>query len=199
MNPKTIVGLDVEASGMGLRTNFVLQIGLAEVDVETGRVLRKFQSFIAQPENTEWEERCVREFWSKHPERFEFVKNAIVNAPSRDEVATSVLSWLKDCDKDARFVVDTPGFDLAWLDSILGHTSHLYAFGNYRDVLDLSSWYLGLGSVAHPDESSKNALCKRLGLEKLPDLGTKHTHDAGDDAENMAVVAAFAFRSLRQG
>lgn len=206
--PKFTLGVDVEASGMGLRTNFCAQVGLGLVDVESGEELARFSTYVAQPPGTTWEERCVREFWEKHPDQWERVKRGIATAPPVGEVALAIKDFFRMRVVDpvnTRVVSDTPGFDLAWIDTILGDTSYLYWFTDpqtglpmYQDVLDVGSWYLGLARVCDPAASALGESRRALGVKEEPDLGVEHDHDAANDAVHIAKRAAWAFRRARE-
>ena len=186
---------------MGLRTNFLIQIGLALVEVQSGAVLARFLSYVAQPEGTCWEERCVNEFWSKRPALFEKAKRGIASAPPADEVARLLVEWVRNVVADpdhTRLVTDTPGFDLAWLDWLLGSFNHSYLVGGkYIDVLDVGSWYLGLGGDCDPDASSEKAALRALDIKEFPKFEYEHTHDAADDAASIVLRAAFVMRALQ--
>jgi len=206
--PKYLLGLDVEASGMGLRSNFLIQIGLALIDTETLEVLNRFSSYVAQPQGTCWEQRCVDEFWSKHTRLFKQAQERVADAPDSETVRKDLLFWINEnvCDpSNTRLVVDTPGFDTSWLDTLLGDRSHLYLFsdksGNpvYTDVLERSSWFLGLGKVPDPDGSSKTTaknVMKANGIDTEWPVHVMHTHDAADDAAFIAVTTAYVMNGL---
>lgn len=204
--PRFLLGLDVEASGMGLIRNFLIQIGLALVEVETGKLVAQFQSYVRQPPGTDWEPRCVAEFWSKHPALFERARAEVQDAPPAGDVSQTLLDWVREHVKDpehTHLVVDTPGFDLAWLDVLLGDRSHLYLFERdgkpmYQDVLDVSSWYLGLGRECDPGASSKKTSLRALGETHEPVLGVVHTHSAADDAAHTATRAAWAMKRVEK-
>ncbi len=204
--PRYLLALDVEASGQGLRSNFLIQVGLALVEVQSGAVLARFSSYVAQPPGTVWEKRCVDEFWSKHPELFDKAKAGVAAAPSADQVASNLLAWVRarvPAGGDTRLVTDTAGFDLAWLDWLLGDRSHFYIFERdgqpvRTDVLDVGSWYLGLAGECDPEASAKAASLRALGVEVEPMFEFTHTHDAADDAAAIALRAAWVMRTLHQ-
>ena len=192
---------------MGLRANFLVQVGLALVEVQSGSVLARFSSYVAQPEGTVWEPRCVAEFWSKHPELFEKAKRGVAEAPESAEVARLLLDWVAGVVRDpmqrqTRLVSDTSGFDVSRLDWLLGDVSHLYLFtdadGNrvYTDTLDVGSWYLGLGRECDPNASAQKASRLALGVAEEPKFEFDHTHNAADDAANIALRAAWVMRTV---
>jgi len=202
--PKYLLACDVEASGMGVRENSLIQIGFCLVRVSDGTIVSRFSSYVQQPPNTKWEERCVREFWEKHPDQFERAKQGVSKAPPADEVARNLLEWVRTNVTDittTRLITDTAGFDLAWLDWLLGDRSHLYLFEHdgvpvKTDVLDVGSWYLGLGGEMDPEASSKKAVLRALGKDAFPDFGVVHDHDAANDAALIALRAAWVMRSM---
>jgi hypothetical protein len=205
--PRFLLGLDVEASGMGLRTNFLVQIGLSLVRVKGRTVEASFCSFVAQPPGTTWEERCVDEFWSKHPEKFERAKREVQRAPQPDAVAYALLQFVQvavEFPEHTRLVVNTAAYDTAWLDWLLGNRSHLYLMQKdgkpyYADVLDVSSWYLGLGRECDPDASSKTTSLRAIGAHQEPTFVVEHDHDAANDATFIAMRAAWVMEAVEAG
>ena len=91
--------------------------------------------------------------------------SGVAQAPDASTVAAALLAWVRavvgNKAADTRIITDTAGFDMAWLDMLLGDRSHQYLFEDgdgtpvYTDVLNVGSWYLGLGRECDPNESSK--------------------------------------------
>ena len=204
-HPKFILALDVEASGMGLRSNFLVQMGLALISVELGEVVRRFSSYVRQPAGTTWEPRCVDEFWAKHPEAWERAKLALLTAPEESVVRERLLEWLAGMPAGTRLVTDTPGYDVAWLDYLLYDRSHMYLFTGkesgkpeYNDVLDASSWCIGLAWKSDPDLSWKKCALRVAGDHDMTALpvfpGVEHDHDAANDAAHTGLLVAWVMR-----
>jgi hypothetical protein len=174
-------------------------------------VVAKYSSYVAQPEGTDWEQRCVDEFWSKHPEMYQRTLAEVARAPPAEQVAASVLLWIQMTlpdQRSTRLVVNTPGFDLCWLDHLLRDPSHLYIFcdGNgervYTDVLELSSWLHGLRGNCDPNGSSSAAAAAVVTahgapVEPLAAFADSHDHDAANDAAATAQTAAYVMRALQ--
>ena len=205
--PRYLLAVDVETSGKSMRTNFLVQVGLALVEVQSGALLARFTSYVAQPDGTTWEQRCLEQHWYKYPDLYEKAKIGLLNADSDAVVAARLLDWVRAAVIDpanTRLVTDTPGFDLGWLNWLLGTQSRSYSYlfedsnGGllYRDALDVGSWFLGLGGECDPEASSQAAALKALDVKSEPKFEFQHTHDAADDAANIAVRAAWVMRSM---
>jgi len=196
--PKYFLGLDVETSGQSLRHNFMIQIGLSLINTETYEVINKFSSYISQPNGTVWEERCVKEFWSKYPDQWERAKNGIKNAPDEIEVSKQIMEFIGKCPQnDICLVVDTPGFDISWFDLLISHQdkSHLYIFNDkYNDAIEVSSWYLGTGFVCDPNASSKKTILNTIQEKEFPKWSVVHDHNAANDATVMVLNLAWIMR-----
>lgn len=191
-----ILGLDVEASGQGLKTNFMTQLGGALVDPNTMEKIAGFNEYLPQPEGTTWEERCVVEFWEKNPERYEETKKGVANAKPIEEVMQRFKDWAKEVSKIKKtfIVFDTPGFDQAWIDYYLGDMSCLYLTGSYEQPIDISSYMSGAGKGAF-DGSSKKDFSKAIGKE-FPKWNVSHDHHPENDATVIALNACFVMKEL---
>ncbi len=197
------LGIDVETSGQGLGTNFMTQIGAAIVDVERGVTVATWESYVAQPEGRVWEERCVREFWSK-PEnaaRWEETKAEVAAARPAAEVAAEFRAWVAEhgaTPDDTTIIFDTAGFDQSWVDQMLGDGSCLYLLGGYKQPRDASSWYVGMGlrSPAENVDSESEAAADTWGIA-WPEFHVKHDHHPAHDAELMVLRLAHASKIAR--
>jgi inhibitor of KinA sporulation pathway (predicted exonuclease) len=188
---------DVEASGQNPNTHFLVQIGLALVKISTpNEIVRMWSSYVRKPENRFWEERCVKEFWSQHLEKFEKAQKQVLVAPYAEEVLRSLDEFISELPPSTRLAADST-FDFTWIDSLLRGRNHLYFFGDKRDVFELSSFYLGLGMESSPDGWSRKAALRALKLEPPTEL-VRHDHDAAHDAANIAVFAAHILNTLRK-
>lgn len=191
-----VLGLDVEATGQGLKTNFMTQLGAALVDPNSMTKIAGFNEYLPQPPGTTWEDRCVVEFWNKFPKRFEETKIGVANAKPIDEVMTRFKNWVKEVTKDKKCMIafDTAGFDQAWIDSYLGDTSCLYLMGRYEQPIDISSYMSGVGKGAF-DGSSKKDFMKATGLA-FPKWDVSHDHHPENDATVIALNACFVMKAL---
>jgi len=191
-----VLAIDVEATGQGLRTNFMTAIGAALVQCGSGEKVAGFQSYLAQPEATDWEQRCVDEFWSKFPDVWEETKKKVAAASHPDVVMDRFRKWVLEVTKDkkVKIVFDTSGFDQAWVDYYLGNISCLYLLGYYDQPMDISSYMRGVGKGGFGD-SGKKSFTKATGIE-FPEWEEKHDHNPENDATCIAKNAAFVFKTL---
>ena len=191
-----LLAIDVEASGQGLRTNFMTCLGSALISPE-GKVLGTFSSYLKQPENCVWEQRCIDEFWSKYPELFEETKKRVADAREASEVMSSFKKWVLDITKDKKtlIVFDTSGFDQAFIDYNLGDTSCMYLLGHYEAPFDISSYMLGVAEAPF-DNSSKKSFCKAKAVE-IPKWPVEHDHNPVNDAIVTGLNAWFVMSTLK--
>ena len=178
-----LLAIDVEATGQGLRTNFMTRIGAAYISPD-GIVLGTFSEYLAQPPNCTWEQRCLDEFWSKHPELYEETVLRVASAAPASEVMARFKKWVQDITKDKKtlIVFDTSGFDQAWVDYNLEDTSCMYLLGpdRFECPFDISSYMLGLAQAPF-DASSKKSFEKFLNV-KIPKWPVDHDHNPANDA-----------------
>jgi hypothetical protein len=202
-----VIAIDFEAAGGVPAVNGFTQLGAAMVDMATGERVAHFNAY-ASMEGYEWDERCVKEFWLKHPDRFAETLEKCKNAPSPYVVVEQFLEWVKEVSagKDAYLITDCSTFDTG----LLKHFSKvdiLYVLGPCRDIVDVSAVYMGLSrkfmDCAGVDGSSKRyalgALCDVKGCEvKWPEFPVTHDHDAVNDATVIAMRWCFVQRCLRE-
>jgi hypothetical protein len=193
-----VLALDVEASGQGIRTNFMTAIGAALVNGKTLEKVAGFQSYLAQPEDTCWEQRCVDEFWSKFPDVWEETKKRVASAEQPEVVMDRFRHWVLEVTKGkkVKIVFDTSGFDQAWIDYYLGNISCLYLMGYYDQPMDISSYMRGVGKAGF-DISGKKSFVKAMQLDKFPEWEEKHDHNPENDATCIAKNACFVMRELQ--
>ena len=190
------LAIDVEASGQGIKTNFMTQLGAALINIESGEIEEVYRSYLAQPERTNWEERCLNEFWLKHPKLYEETLLGVDAARPAQEVMAEFKDWVLDVteDKQVTIIFDTAGFDQAWVDYNLGDTSCLYLLGYYKPTRDLSSFCIGLGGYLHEGRSSDDIFYD-YGGEKLADITT---HKADEDASVIARNAVLVTKTCKK-
>jgi hypothetical protein len=207
-----IIALDFEAAGGVPSKHGFTQLGACLIKMSTGEVLAKFNSY-ANMTGYEWEERCVREFWSKFPERFEDTKNKTSdpNVPGPYGVIDRFMEWVDLVTgspeiRDHVYVIsDNAPFDLALLRYFSANRDILYMFGPYREMVDVSAAYMGMSrkpvNIALMDQSAKDlakaAITEMTGAPcELPKLEVDHDHDAVNDAVVMGLRWAFFQRQL---
>jgi hypothetical protein len=180
-----ILAIDVEASGQGLQSNFMTCIGASLVD-STGKEIGSFSEYLAQPAACGWEQRCVDEFWSKHPALFEETKANVAKAAQPAIVMRRFRKWVLDITdglEDVTIVFDTAGFDQAWVDYNLRDTSCLYLLGYYKQPRDLSSYLLGVTKQPFQGRGVKSYE-EQFG--PFPELERTHDHRPANDAYVIA-------------
>ena len=188
-----IFSVDLERSGGGVTQNFTTQIGVCVLDSTLFDanhpekcIISTFSEYLCQPENTSWEEDCVKRFWEKNPTLYEKTKEGILSA---DPLAIDrFVEWVdqhKDPDpKNNLLISDYSAFDFVCLAQLLAnHRSLLYLFGEYEQTpLDTTSYYLGLQRRNVPETNtwySRNSYKDAPDFRKLLSL---ENHDAGADA-----------------
>lgn len=185
-----LLAIDIEASGQGLRTNFMTCIGAAYID-PGGKVLGTFSEYLSQPEGTCWEQRCVDEFWLKFPDLYEETKIKVGSAAPAKEVMKRFKEWVQEISKNKKtlIVFDTSGFDQAWVDYNLEDTSCLYLLGYYSKPFDISAYMLGFAK-ADFDSSSKKSFVSTTGVN-FPKWDVSHDHNPANDATVTGLNAWF--------
>ena len=200
-----IFAVDIEASGQHPKNNFATQVGMACIDVSKYDplnvkecIVSTFSTYLRQPEGTEWEARCVSEFWKKNPIIYEETTQGIVDAPENG--IEQLLNWINE-HKDANpennvLITDNSAFDFVFLSKILENhcqRSLLYLFGAYENTpIDVSSFYLGLSKRnIHKNGtwSSLKSACASLNttLPSFKEMLELTPHDAGSDALIIAL------------
>ena len=192
-----LLAIDVEATGQGIRTNFMTAIGAALVECNTLKKVAGFHSYLAQPEDTCWEARCVREFWAKHPEVWEETKKKVAMADKPELVMDRFRAWVAEVTsgKRVKIVFDTAGFDQAWVDYYLGNINCLYLLGYYDQPMDISSYMRGVGRGGFVLSGEKH-FTNAIGLE-FPEWEEAHDHNPENDATVIAKNAAFVLSSFK--
>lgn len=210
-----VFAVDIEASGQNTAVNFAVQIGMACIDSDLydpqnplNCVVSKFSTYLPQPPETEWEPRCVAQFWEKNPELYLKAQNGVDNAPS--DAVENLLKWIKEHQHpDASqnlLISDCASFDFVFLAHILqdhSYPSLLYLFGDFENIpIDTQSFELGLGKrniAAKGTWGSETPACEALNTT-MPDFKTLIpeflAHDAGDDALLIALKFTHLYRCL---
>jgi len=202
-----VFAIDLEATGQCTKTNFVTQIGACCIDsakydpLNTGAcIVSRFSTYLQQPAGRGWEERCVSEFWAKHPEQWEKTKRGVAEAPA--DGVERFLAWIKETqDPDAAknvLVCDNSAYDFVFLDSVLPPgRSLLYLFGDYENSpMDTHSYSLGVAerNIALGEgcnKADKGALARLNTV--FPTFPVEHDHDAGNDAQVINLKFAHIF------
>jgi hypothetical protein len=203
-----VIAIDYEAAGGVPFRNGFTQLGACLVRISDGAVLAKFSEY-ANMRGYEWDARCVREFWEKNPELYEETKRITSdeNTPSPYEVTRQFLQWVDMETRHVRdkvyFISDNAPFDVGML-RYFSDRDILYLFGDYREMVDVSSVYMGMSrrrvTRGLMDEDAKGlgrrVVSDMLGVPFEPKIDVEHDHHAVNDAIHMALHWAAVQRAL---
>lgn len=196
------VGLDIEVNGRNLPgsvvkpNNQILSIGVCVYDVEIDAVKGNNLKLVAEegcilklPAMDQWEERCVKEFWSgMGKEELERIKAGQATALDERGAAEWVVAILKKYTLLVGRTVlcsDNPAFDFAWIENLVWRFLHYAPVAQYSVVVD--------GKYSAPlclRSASQGILSARgrhvSGWWKLDKfLNVKHDHNPMHDAHSM--------------
>jgi hypothetical protein len=135
----------------------------------------------------------IKSLPDRYNETIENTKNA---EKSPHEVVNSFLDWIKEYTanmKNVHLITDNTAFDAGIL-RCFSSVDILYIFGDYRDIIDVSNIYYGIGrepiTVDLLDKSSKKCALAGLGNRfKIPDLGVKKDHHPEGYWFNMGTLS----------
>lgn len=198
-----VVAIDFEAAGGVPSKNGFLSLGATIYSVTKQKEISSFYSW-ASMEGYEWEERCVNEFWKKHPELYAeaMLQTSAKKQPSPYEVIDNFIIWifrhvLTGPIANIYLISDNVAFDVATLRYFSTKQDIMYMFTDrdknfvYRDIIDTGSFYYGLGhiplDVQTIDSISSKKTAKKVILNG--EYNTKETrveHNALDDAREIA-------------
>jgi hypothetical protein len=204
-----IFSVDLERSGQSVSKHFTTQIGVVCFEStlfdenDPGKcIISTFSEYLPQPENTCWEERCVREFWEMNPELYQRNKNGVAQAKS--DVMERFVKWIdehKDLDPTENLLItDNSAFDYVCLAPLLApYRSLLYLFGYYEQTpLDVTSYYLGLQQRNIPDTHTWGARSSCGGAPKFSEMLNLTQHDAGSDATMIGLNYLWVTNNLNK-
>lgn len=217
-----IFAFDVEATGGNLQTHFCPEFGAALVEVESGKELWRFHTFVAQPTDRIWDQQTLSDFWlSKVPERYALITAAQNTAPSAADAMRKFVTESREAIrvhvpggvKSVVVVSDTAGFDCAWMDSMMPLDAaqsmrHLLDPNVSRPLRDVHSVYLGISGYISSDDihealylngkkpSPYELACMALTISPIV-TSVAHTHNPADDSSCMAQRAAHIVRWLQ--
>jgi hypothetical protein len=211
---KYVIAFDFEAAGGVTPKNGFTQLGAALICVDDQQVIATFNEY-ANMSLHDWEDRCVREFWSKNPKRFEETKIAVRNAQNDPfDVVAMFLDWVQantHDKKDVVLITDNAAFDAGILRCFSKDRDIMYVFGEYRSIIDVSCVYRGMSrqvvDTALLDESSiglgiKAVNAVRAGnnedtFDAFPKFPVEHDHHPVNDAKVMGLKWAFLMNNLK--
>lgn len=189
-----IFAVDLERSGQNVTTNFTTQIGvcclestLFDVNDPSKCIVSTFCEYLPQPANTEWEDRCVEQFWKKNPELYRSTLEGIEKAS--DNVMKRFIDWIdlyKNPDATQNLLItDNSAFDFVCLAPLVApYRSLLYLFGEYEQTpVDVCSYYLGRLKRNIPATNTWKSRSAYDGAPNFKDILSLTSHNAGDDAK----------------
>lgn len=193
-----VIAIDFEAFGGVTPRNGACQMGAVLFDMNVGQVVDKFNMYIKQDWFSE-EQRCIDEFWNSTPtlakRRWEIVDNCKRIGVNADECMDLFYRWIDEKvprDYSCYIITDKAPFDAGILRYFSRKNDPLYAFHEYRQIVDINMVCLGIAKIPLDHAvmnhiSAKKEAARILGVS-LPDHGNPEAHDPVDDAEYIARV-----------
>lgn len=200
---KYVIAIDFEAAGGIPSKNGFLSLGATLYSITKQKEVSSFYSW-ASMDGYEWDERCVSEFWMKHPALYaEALQETTGNkAPSPYQVIDNFMEWvyrhvLVGPIANVNLISDNVAFDVGTLRYFSTKRDIMYMFTDmnknfvYRDVIDTGSFYYGLGKIALDsvslDAVSSKKTAKSVVLNgQYENKKAREEHNALDDAREIA-------------
>jgi oligoribonuclease (3'-5' exoribonuclease) len=188
-----VVCIDFETLGSVALINGFTQLGAAIYDVENRNVLSRFNMYANQKDHV-MEERCFNQFWSKHLDLYNIMLEKCKESKlSCYQVVDEFWEWLDKNIPDKKqsyFIGDNVVFDYGILKTFSKNKCPLYAFGCYRDIIDVGVYYIAyskyrLNSAELIDNSNSSQSIKNILNKDIPKFEIEHTHSADNDAINI--------------
>ena len=207
-----VIGFDFECAGGIPNDNGFTQLGASAHELKTGKKIAGFNEY-ASMKGYVWEERCVKEFWEKNPERYaETLKKTADSKHTCAEVVAMFIEWAREVSKGRKCVIisDNMIYDGSLVKYYSG-VDVIYLLGNgYTCFFETASVYFGMYANHKRqklDFDSKDGLSsKQLALDAInanrevkleyPTNGVKHDHRPENDAENMVNKWCFIMNNL---
>lgn len=199
MPEEVVLAFDFECAGGVAQKNGFTQLGASVHELSTGKKLAGFNEY-ANMMGYEWEDRCVKEFWEKHPERYKDTLEKVESAPlTCEEVVEKFVRWARETCANRKCVILSD--NMIYDGGLLKHFAKvdvLYLLGRRSVYFETSSVYYGMHMMhkrARIDESSDDLSSKEIALDAVrafnkdanwPEHGPSHDHNPENDAENMA-------------
>lgn len=189
------ISIDFESFGGITPQNGFTQIGAVLFNADNDKIVSSF-FMNAKQESFTVEKRCEEEFWLKHPELYEENKRKCAESQYNCyEVIDKFWEWVYSCHKyhnnNCYFIGDNVPYDYGILRYFSRNKDIMYAFGCYRDIVDVGIYYnayahCSLFTSKDIDNSSSSSAIKKVLNEDIPKFEIEHTHTAIDDASNIA-------------
>lgn len=113
-----ILAFDIETDGAFMTENSMIAVGLAAVEVKSGKLIRKERICFASLPGREPEPRCMNEFWKFRMDVYETLKAGSVQPTEACKKLVDILDQLDD-QHELIIVSDNPAFDFAWINMYL--------------------------------------------------------------------------------
>jgi hypothetical protein len=224
---KLIYALAIDIESIGPHHSQVVQIGLAVVSKHPRYALvDRFSAASYHPEfdGDNFEERCKRELWDKHPKKLDALAKATDQDRTKDDTMHSMISgamrfitkWMcEQTEATVHFATDNPAYDVGLLNGlILKHLStRYYQLPYFGELGDESSppKYLAIYdtgsmqkmSLMQRDFSKNVSMCfgTTSAIKELEGIGqypVNHDHDAVNDAYHIGCeYQTLLYRSTR--
>ena len=205
-----VIGFDFEcAGGIPIKHGFT-QLGASAHELDTGKKIGGFNEY-ASMVGLEWEERCVKEFWEKNPERYAETLEKTMNATlTCAQVVEKFIEWVREMAKDRKCIIvsDNMIYDGGLLKYYSG-IDVMYLLGEWTVYFETASYYYGLHSMhkrARITEDSDHLNSKQIALDAVnatksepltwPESKVNHDHHPENDAENMVMKWIFIQNNL---
>ncbi len=189
-----VIAFDFEAPGGIPHKNAFTQLGAVLFNMSTGKVEDTFNEYSCINGYT-WDENCVKEFWSKFPERFEETKQKCSESLLTPyEVVDKFITWCqthsRNVGNDLYLITDCSTFDSGIL-KCFSNTDTLYILDKKkRDIVDVGAIYLGLSrkynSTEFIDGSAFKSCIKNLNITEEFISSKFHDHHPVNDATVIA-------------
>lgn len=180
-----VLAFDIETTGCNLQSNAIMSIG-ASVQDEDMIEVDMFSVNLEIPKNKKFEEKCVLEVWSKHPEA---LARATENPIAPVTAMRSFEKWLDAVEEkyeNLTIISDNPAFDMQWLNFYLNQYTGRRPINydkkeKYRLIWDSHSM-MRVMTMLSGDMTSEWGLPEKIGIQNMhPDR-----HDSLEDARNIA-------------
>jgi hypothetical protein len=201
-----VIAFDFEAGGGVPFENGFTQLGAVLFNMNTGKVEDSFNMY-ASMRGFDWEDRCVKEFWEKFPERYkETMEKCVESRHSPEGVVDAFNDWCKNhfakLKNDVYLITDCATFDSGILKAF-SNDDTLYYPGFPRDIVDTGVAYLGMCrlpfSTELVDGSAFKTCVKVLGITKPFTPSVFHDHHPVNDATVIAEKWFYVNSFLRWG
>lgn len=208
-----VIGFDFECAGGIPEKHGFTQLGASAHELDTGVCIGQFNQY-ANMKGLEWEERCVREFWSRpdNQERYKETLEQVENAQfTCKEVVNQFIAWAREISKGRKCVMisDNMIYDGGLIKYYSG-VDIMYLLGERTVYFETASVYYGMymmHKLERLDKDSDDLSSKSIALAaasyatkkelEWPKTEVNHDHHPVHDAENMVLKWIFIQNSIK--